>query len=125
MKLRKSILVIGTFLIFITGCNKEWDSHYNTFPETVDQHVWEAMQGDSQISQVVQVVKDYQLDTLFNSDISYTIFAPTNEALSSYGSAEEVFTDVIIKYHISSHYINTSNIDEKRKVQTLTEKFAL
>jgi len=124
MKFKIGILIIGVLLIFIAGCNKEWDPHYNNYPETVDQNVWEAMQNDAQISQFVQVLKDYQLDTIFESDIPYTVFAPTNDALSNFiGSG--AFNDVIIKYHISSHYINASSINGKRKIQTLTEKFAL
>ena len=124
MKFKIGILTTAVLILFITGCNKEWDNHYNVYPDTVDQNVWDAMQSDSKISQFVQVLKDYQLDTLFESDIPYTVFAPTNDALSNYiGSG--AFNDVIIKYHIASHFINSSSIEGKRKVQTLTEKFAL
>jgi len=124
MKFKIGILTIGVLLIFVAGCNKEWDPHYNNYPETVDQNFWDAMQSDANISQFVQVLKDYKLDTLFESDIPYTVFAPSNEALSSFiGSG--TFNDVIIKYHIASHFINSSSINGKRQVQTLTEKFAL
>ncbi len=124
MKFKIGILTIGVLIIFITGCNKEWDNHYNIYPDTVDQNVWDAMQNDPKISEFVQVLKDYKLDTLFESDIAYTVFAPTNEALSNFVGFS-AFNDVIIKYHVASHFINASSIEGKRKVQTLTEKFAL
>ncbi len=124
MKLKIGILIIGAFVVFVAGCNKEWDNHYNIYPETVDQNVWDAMQSDPQISKFVQVLKDYQIDTLFKSDIPYTILAPTNDALDNYIGSKS-FNDVIIRYHILSHFINFSSIEGKRQVQTLTEKFAL
>ncbi len=123
MKFRLSIVSFVALILMLLGCNEKWDNHYGVYPETVDQNVWEAMQNDPQISSFVKILKETQLDSLFLSDIPYTVFTPTNEAVANYlGTA--TFDKVVLKYHFASHFINTSNVQGKRQVQTLTEKFA-
>ncbi len=124
MKFKLKILLIGLIIISAAGCKKEWDEHYNVYPETVDENVWDVIQADPKFSSFIEIVKQAQMDTLFESDIAYTIFAPTNDAISNFEGLSE-FDDVILAYHFCSHFINVSNIQGKRQVQTLTEKFAL
>lgn len=124
MKFRLGILLIGIFGVLAIGCNKQWDEYYNKYPETVNQNVWDALQAEPQVSEFVEIIKELQIDTIFKSDISYTIIAPTNEALSNYEGSNEL-GDVKVKYHIFTHFINSISVVGKRKVQTLTEKFAL
>jgi len=124
MKFRLGILFIGLIIIGVTSCTKDWDEHYNTYPETVDENVWDVIQSDPQFSSFVQIVKEAKMDTLFQSNIAYTIFAPTNDAVASFKGVSE-FTNVVLAYHFSQHFINVSSIQGKRQIQTLTEKFAL
>ncbi|GAB1451650.1 hypothetical protein MASR2M47_17060 [Draconibacterium sp.] len=124
MKLRLGILFIGILIIAAFGCTKQWDEHYTVYPETVDENVWDVIQSDPQFSSFVQIIKAAKMDTLFLSDIAYTIFAPTNEAISNFQGVKE-FSNVVLAYHLSSHFINISSIQGKRQVQTLTEKFAM
>jgi len=124
MKIRIGILFIGLIIIGAASCTKQWDEHYNTYPETVDGNVWDVIQGDPQFSEFVKIIKDAKMDTLFLSDIPYTIFVPTNDAVSNYVGTKQ-FSNVVLAYHFSSHFINISSIQGKRQIQTLTEKFAL
>ncbi len=126
MKYRLKIIIVitGLFVLMGTACNKHWNEHYNVYPETVDENLWVAMQNDPQLSRFVEVIKSFQLDTLFNSDNSYTVFAPTNDAIASF-EAEKSFDTTVVRYHLAAHLINTSGIQGKRQVQTLTSKFAL
>jgi len=121
MRLKLFYLII---LILIFGCTKDWENHYDVYPETVNKPVWEALQSDSQISDFVQLLKENQADTLFNGDVIYTVLAPTNEALSQYLDTGTV-SDILINYHFLTHFIQSGNVQGKRKIQTLTEKFAL
>lgn len=124
MKFRLRILFFGLIIIGAASCNKQWDEHYNVYPETVDKNVWDVIQSDPQFSSFVEIVKEAKLDTVFESDIAYTLFVPTNDAISNFEGVKE-FSDVILSYHFSSHLINVSSIQGKRQIQTLTEKFAL
>ena len=124
MKRALKILFTGLIIIAAASCTKQWDEHYNVYPETVDQNVWEVIQNDPQFSGFVQIIKNAKMDTLFESDIAYTIFAPTNAAISEYIGIKE-FSNVVLSYHFCSHFINVSSIQGKRQIQTLTEKFSL
>ena len=125
MRVKVSIFISVMFILFAAGCvDKEWDRHYNEYPETVDQNVWEAMQNDSHISKFVEILKESKIDTLFDSDNSFTLFMPSNEAVDNY-LGHGTFNDVILKYHFCTHFINPSTIIGKRQVQTLTKKFSL
>ena len=117
-------MFLGLIIIGAAGCTKQWDEHYDTYPETVDENVWDVIQSDPQFSSFVEIVKAAKMDTLFLSDISYTIFAPTNDAVATFRGIKD-FDNVILAYHFCSHFINTSSIEGKRQIQTLTEKFAL
>jgi hypothetical protein len=123
MKLKISIFLIAT-LLGAASCIESWESHYNEFPETVNISVWDAMQTDSEISDFIQILKDFQYDTLFNSDMAYTLFVPTNEALDYFRSENEI-DKLLIDYLITPHFVKSVDIKDKRKIQTLGEKFAL
>lgn len=107
-------------ILFALGCNPEWEEHYTSYQETVDENVWDAMQNNDSIAQFVELIKEYKLDTLFSSDITYTIFAFTGDAMDAYLDTIDL---TLLKYHICSQFINPASIDGKRKIQTLTEKF--
>ncbi len=124
MKRALKILFIGLMVFGAVNCNKQWDEHYNTYPDTVDENVWDVIQKDPKFSGFVQIIKQAKMDTLFLSDISYTIFAPTNDAISGFQGSNQI-SNVLLSYHICSHFINISSIQGKRQIQTLTEKFAL
>ena len=106
------------------GCtpNPNWEEYYNGYPETANKNVWDAMQEDLSISQFTDLLEQYQLDTLFNSDLSYTVFAPSEEAFDAF---LDTIDEDMAKYHICTHLINSSRVEGKRKIQTLTDKFLL
>jgi hypothetical protein len=123
MKL-KAVLYISLTIALFSACTKEWEDYYNVYPETVDQNVWEAIQNDPVISDYVQIIKDMKYDTLFKSDIPYTLFVPDNDALSQYKN-DNIIDSKLINYLISKHFIQSGNANGKRRIQTLGEKFAL
>jgi len=124
MKYRLVILLILLGFVGIIGCQKQWDDHYNTYEETVNQNVWEVLQSKPEFSDFVLAIKFYKIDTIFNTDIPYTIFAPTNNAIKEYTGISG-FNDVIISHHLSSTIVNSSAIPGVRQVQTLNKKFAV
>lgn len=124
--MKKQLVYIMLFcaVTLFTACeNTNWDEHYNNVPETVDMNVWDAMQQNSDISQFVQLVKEYKLDTLFNYTDVYTLFAPTNAQMSAF-LASDTIGKTGLSYHFLKYYINPENITGKRKVQSLFLKFA-
>lgn len=110
---------------FLFGCvNPEWDKHFNTPEETINTNVWDALKKDQDLTRFVQYMIEYQYDTLFLKDDCYTIFAPTNAAMTQHLAVDSI-TAGYMAYHISNFFIQSGNIKGKRKVETLEKKFAL
>jgi len=121
---RKLGLLGIVILIILSSCkNNEWDEHYNSNPTTINLNVWEAVQQDADLSQFVNYFKKYQLDTLFLTDNTYTLFAPTNLGFSQISDTS--IDAATMAYHISTFFVKPGNIKGKRKVETLNLKFAL
>lgn len=117
-------MIIVIFLIF-TGCDeKAWNDHYNDQPETVDQNMWEVIQADPDLSEFTGFIKEFKYDSLFQGNDPYTLFIPTNEAFSKFLDTGTV-SRILLDYHISPHFIQSMNVSDKQKIQTLGEKFAL
>lgn len=117
--------VVFVVIILLTGCDqKVWEDHYNDIPETVDQNIWEVIRADPDLSQFAGFIEEFRYDSLFEGDNPYTLFIPTNQAFSQFLDTGAV-TTILLDYHISLHVIQSRNISDKQKVQTLGEKFTL
>ena len=119
----KAIAVMAVLAILL-GCEKYWEEHYNAQSETVQENVWDAIQGQPDLSTFVHYMQDFRYDTLFLTNNSYTLFIPDNQAFAALLDTGEV-TLSILDYHISQHFIQSGDIQGVRKVQTLAEKFAV
>jgi uncharacterized surface protein with fasciclin (FAS1) repeats len=115
-----SILLV----IVLFSCKDDWNAHYNPKVETINTNVWEAIQRDDNLSSFVQYVKNYQLDTLFSKDQTYSLFIPTNAAFAQFVDSANT-ARLLLEYIITPFFIQSGSIYEKKKVQTLAEKFAL
>jgi len=119
-----TIYIIVFVLLIVHACTKDWDNYYGVYPEKVDQNVWEAIQLDDEISEFVRVIKEFKYDTLFQSDIPYTVFIPTNDAFLEF-TGKNILDKQLLDYHFSLHFIQSGNIPDKRKIQTLGKKYAV
>ena len=124
MRYRFLIASFAVLLLSLASCNKQWDEYYKGYPETVDGNIWNEIQNNSEFSAFLQIIKEAEMDTLFDSGITYTILAPTNNAIANFQGGGS-FDKTILAYHFCSHFVGTSSIQGKRQVQTLTKKFAL
>jgi hypothetical protein len=122
MKFRNGLLGI-VFIALFFSCKDDWNEHYNSVVETIDTNVWDAIQNDSNLSMYVQYMKEFEYDTLFLTDQTYTLFIPDNNAFIQFTDTGSV-TLAVLSYHISTFYIQSVDIQGKRKIQTFGEKFA-
>jgi uncharacterized surface protein with fasciclin (FAS1) repeats len=123
MNVIKAIFSLSTFIL-IFGCTEKWNEHFVHYPETVNQNVWEVIQNENEISEFVKILRDFGYDTLFKANSTYTLFIPTNQALAAFKS-ENIVDVMLLNYLISPHFVQSMGIREKRKIQTLGNKFAL
>jgi hypothetical protein len=90
----------------------------------VNENVWDAIQRDSSLSKFVEYIKNYDYDTLFLTNHTYTLFVPSNTAFTNFIDSAGV-VKAILDYNISQFYIQSENIQGIRKIQTLGKKYAL
>ena len=119
MKLKFSNILIVIALLGVFACSDKWDEHYDVYPDTVNENVWNAMKSDPDISRFVQIMEENDMDTLFESDIAYTILAPTNNAIEDFLSTDTLSAR-FLRYHVLQHFVQSSNVQGKRKIQPLT-----
>jgi hypothetical protein len=86
-------------------------------------NVWDAIKSKPELSRFVELMVKYKYDTLFQTNDTYTIFAPDNAAIEKMLKTEDIGT-TILNYHISQHFIKPVDIQGKRKLQTLAEKYS-
>ncbi|MFY9153398.1 MAG: fasciclin domain-containing protein [Prolixibacteraceae bacterium] len=110
-------------ILFVTSCTKEWDDHYNKVPDTINTNVWDAIKGEPSLSKFAALMEKFKYDTLFQSNDTYTIFAPDNNAIDEIQKTEEISAS-ILNYHISTIFIQPVDIQGSRKLQTLDEKYS-
>ena len=121
-ELRKLLLLITAILVF-SACQK-WDEHYDIIDESVETNIWNSIKNNEKFSQFVDIVIDKELDTIFYTGNSYTVFIPSNDGLSSLDlSSEEIET--LILSHISETVFLTRNIENLSKLKTLSGKFVV
>lgn len=115
---------IGILIIFLTlaGCSDVWNDHFNDQPETIHMNVWDAVKSRSELSRFTDLIVKYKYDTLFQGNNTYTLFAPDNSAFDKYLAQVEDTT--LLNYLISSFFVQSVNINGKRKLQTLANKFS-
>ncbi|MFH0756746.1 MAG: fasciclin domain-containing protein [Bacteroidota bacterium] len=118
-----TIPLIITLLLLATACDPGWKEYYDDYPDTVNKKVWDELKNDQAVSLFIGLLEEYEYDTLFNSDIAYTLFIPGNDALESYLAQHEV-TDYYLGYHLTPLIIQSGNLSaSERFVQTLSKKY--
>lgn len=117
-----SILII-VFVLLMSGCTKTWDDHFKKQPDTVNMNVWDAIKTKSELSHFTELMVKYKYDTLFTKNNTYSIFAPDNSAFDKYINSQ-VEDTTLLNYLISRYYVQPVDIQGKRKLQTLAEKFS-
>ena len=117
----KNLITGISLAILLTGCEKYWDEHYGTKPETVNINLWEAVQKEINLTSFVQYIKEFKYDTLFLKNDGYTLFIPDNDAFSQFLDTGQV-TSSILDYIISAHVIQSGKYKGKEKDSNFRRK---
>ena len=127
MKYTISKLLIFILLIPLAtnACKmEEWDKHYYDEEERVNMHVWDAVKEEPRFSRFVELMELTQLDSLFESGLTFTLFIPDNDAMELLSDTTSLI-DRILSNHISRTVFQTRNVELSRKLETLLGKFAI
>ena len=88
MKKSRSFFATARLCLYFAGalsmfsaCSDEWNDHYNALA-SADGTLWQAIQAQENLSNFASVVRGCGYDLLLDGSQTFSVFAPTNEALS-------------------------------------------
>lgn len=112
------------FLLTLTGCQKNWDTHYGEEEvlETSNLNLLDYLKSQPQYSEFVAKLEEYGLAEELSRDQALTVWAVSNDkmaALSSLGKDAKF----ILSYHINSLRFDNTKLKEDLRVMTFNGKY--
>ncbi|MGN1255385.1 MAG: fasciclin domain-containing protein [Prevotella sp.] len=112
-------------LAILTGCqDNAWDDHYDGKGGTATANLMEVLQNDGNYSEFCKWIKAEGMDTLLSTPQSFTVWAPTNEAMSAFQNDGEI-ADHFLRNHICRYIYNEADLNDTTdiRVKMLNGKF--
>jgi uncharacterized surface protein with fasciclin (FAS1) repeats len=123
--LRKYSILVFIGILFITACQDDWNNYYYRDPgENIERTVWEVINDNPDYSRFVELIKENQLDSIFTTDRSLTVFVPTNEAFANFVQ-DSIDISILLRYHIIERLLNIPDVQKFRIIETSSNKYAL
>src|ERR671913_602081 len=82
MYLKTTFFCVLAFVLVMIGC-KKWEDHTNIENQDLTKNLMEEISQRSNLSKFVEYVKKTGLDKELASSKTYTVWAPTNDALQT------------------------------------------
>lgn len=119
------ILCFSTLLV---GCKDEaWEDHYEQQDIRLENSLLTVLSADSELSTFLGLLKQTEYYSLLNSSQAFTIWAPTNDALSNVPSSILNDPDLLEQFvgnHVSRFSYNSSSVySEPLLVRMLNGKY--
>jgi hypothetical protein len=101
------------FVLLFVACTKEWDDHYEESSfDLPDKTVTETIKEQPELSTFFNLLEITGYDDILNLSQSYTVWAPTNDALSGFDMSNPERVKKTVQNHITRSRITTSGIDD-------------
>lgn len=118
-KLKLLILYAASSLILVSGCNDIYEQELYKNPDWLAGKVYTQVAAEEDLSQFAECLQITGYDSLLDKSGSFTIFAPTNDAVESY-LANNQFSSVsdipksqlekLVKFHIIQDAWSTNQL---------------
>lgn len=121
--LLKGFVPLMGFMLLATACTKEWDDHYDESSfDLPDKTVTEYIKEQPELSTFANMLEITGYHDVLNASQSYTVWAPTNDALGSIDLSNSDLVARTVKNHIARSRITTSGIDDS-PIRMLNNKY--
>jgi len=123
--LHKYSILVSIGILIITACQDDWNSYYYRDPgENIERTVWEVISDNPDYSRFVELIRENQLESIFTTDRTLTVFVPTNEAFADF-VPDSMDIKILLQYHIIETLLNIPDVQKFRIIETSSKKFAL
>ena len=114
MKLRYfgvTLLVALVMAFTITSCTEEWDSHYDTLSAGKSElNLYDYIKSQPDLSTFANMLQITGYDSILSKPQTFTVWAPSNEALNGLNTSDPAQALEIVKNHITRFSYTTSGI---------------
>lgn len=117
-------LIQAVFLIscLFSACDNQWDDHVKVTDPQLSSTVLDALAQRPDCSLFYQMVVETGYDGLLQSDRSFTLLVPSNEALEAYVNSPEEVKASIVKNHMAYLSYNSAALARMDKLEMLNGK---
>lgn len=111
--MKKSYISIGLLAVagVMASCSEDWDNHYEPSDQVAQESVMELIQTDPELSTFAKMLDIAGYDDLLASSQTFTVFAPTNEALADVDLEDVDAVKRIVLNHIARFNNSTASGD--------------
>lgn len=127
MKLVSKLALFGlATLLTMGGCQKDWDAHNGITDDRLNKDLLTRLKETTNLTKFAELVVKAGYDTVLSSSKTFTVFAPTNDALSGLDPA--IVNDLaklkpFIANHIAYQSYVTTKVTDTARIEMLSGKF--
>lgn len=101
--MKKSYILIGLLTVAgaMTSCSEDWDNHYEPSDQVAQESVMELIQAEPELSTFARMLEISGYNDLLASSQTFTVFAPTNDALGDVDLEDVDAVKRIVLNHIA------------------------
>jgi len=121
--MKKSYILIGLLAAAgaMTSCSEDWDNHYEPSDQVAQESVMELIQTDPELTTFAKMLEISGYNDLLASSQTFTVFAPTNEALADVDLENVDAVKRIVLNHIA-RFNNSTAVSEGQTVKMYNGK---
>ncbi len=127
MKIVSKLALFGlAALLILGGCQKDWDSHNSIMDNRLTKDLLTRLMETSNLSKFAGLVVKAGYDTVLSSSKTFTVFAPTNDALATLDPAIEndlAKLKPFIANHIAYQSLVTTKVTDTARIEMLSGKY--
>ncbi len=108
----KTLNIIPAFLVAalsLTSCSDDWDNHYDRSETAATESVLDMVKGNPDLSTFARMIEIAGYSDLLGSSQTFTVFAPTNEALAGVNLENTDEVKRIVANHIARFNNSTAS----------------
>ncbi|MBN2610755.1 MAG: fasciclin domain-containing protein [Bacteroidales bacterium] len=116
-------MAVLTGIILLSSCTKKWEEHYNEKSFNLpDNSLNESIRVQPDLHFFSRMLDISGYDSILDASVSYTVWAPVNDALSGIDTTNIELVKQIVENHIALGTITTSGIIS-RSVRMINGKY--
>lgn len=122
MKIIRYFIFVSAVALF-AGCNP-WEDVKSNLDER-NKNLFEILSENPDLSTFVKVLETTGYDQKLSADMSFTVFAPANTALTNINFSDTVALNALVKNHISEKiaYTDKTGMFDINRILMLNEKY--